>query len=357
MRCMSRARHQRGFALVELMLVLLIASLLAAWGAQAWVNQMNDAEARSAAVWMEAVHKAMLAYVQRHGSEIQEAIHSNALLAHGYEDWRAPTMAELADAGLLSSGMPLAIRKLGSARIHVWRRGECPGDNCVVEALIHSERPLLNTRSGQVDEAMVAQWLLAAQGEGAAVHPGAPERIRGARFSFDSTLRDGTMLPAGTVGMAVTAEHLALWSYLRVRDRRDPDFQGDLSVAKTVRGAADASFEGRLVLGASAQVDAECKPNQAIAHDSVNGGLLVCHQGRWRSAGNFGGGYGYTTPYGCRTADGRSTANLITQNCTCPEYTKPALVYDSGPIQVDTGDGSGPGPTKTEQRRIYLCIG
>ena len=343
-------QSQGGYALIELALGLLIASLLAAWGAQAWVNRLNDAQAQSAAVWMEAVHKAVLGYVQRHGPAIQEAETEYALSAHGFQDWRAPSLDELAQAGLLSSGMPLAIRPIGSARIHVWKRGDCPGDSCIVEALVHSERPFLDERSGEVNQAMVAQWLLAANGEGAAVHPDKPDHIRGIRFAFSSSLPDGTILPAGTVGMAVTAEHQALWSFLRVRDRRDPDFQGGLTVAEHVQGGGDADFAGHLVLGAGAQTDAACSPENAIAHDIRNGGLLVCFRGRWRSSGKFGGAYGYNIPNGCRTPEGLSTANPITRDCSCPLYTVPTLVYDSGPPDPMGGPSRG-------RQSVYICIG
>lgn len=353
MRSWRPDQAQSGYTLIELALGLLIASLLAAWGAQTWVNQLNDAQARSAAAWMEAVHKATLGYVQRHGPEILEAESEHAIAIPGYQDWRAPSVAELAQAGLLSSGMPLAIRPIGSAGIQVWRRGDCPGDSCIVEALVHSERPFLDGRSGRVDEAMVAQWLLAANGEGAAVHPGKPERIQGIRFAFSSSLPNGVVLAPGTVGMAVTAEHQALWSFLRVRDRRDPDFQGRMTVADDLQGGGDATFGGQLVLGAQAVIDAVCTPDNAVAHDTRNGGLLVCFRGRWRSSGKFGGAYGYNIPHGCRTPEGLSTANPITRDCSCPMNTLPALVYDSGPPTTP----SHPDAPLRGRQSVYMCIG
>lgn len=341
-----KGEGQRGHALLELALAMLIASLLAAWGVQALVNRMDDARAQSAAVWMDAVHKALIAYVRRHGPGMQAATDPGALAGHGFADWRSPTLPELVQAGLLSPGIPAAIPLTGAARVHVWRRGACPGDACAVEALVHGERPLRKASSGLPDEAMMAQWLLAAQGSGAAVHPGDPGRIRGSAFAFSSALPDGTVLPAGTVGMAVTAEHLALWSYLRVRDPRNPDFQGGLSVAGDVSGGGDVALAGELVIGAHREDSQACDTEDAVAHEA-RGGLLVCRHGRWRSASRTGGGgYGFNTIHGCETADGVSSANPVTDDCSCPWYAVPVRILDSGPRPYPEG-----------RQYAYLCVG
>src|SRR5690606_5024157 len=147
------------------------------------------------------VHKAVLAYVRRHGPDIQASEHPAALFLDGYANWPTPTVAELADAGLLSQGFPVSTRLTGAARILVWRRGDCPGDHCKVEALVHSERPLRHQRPDAPDQGMIAQWLIATQGQGGAVQAGNPSRITGASFSLDTTLPDGSVLPVGTVGM------------------------------------------------------------------------------------------------------------------------------------------------------------
>lgn len=343
----ARAGRQRGYALLELALALLMASLLAAWGVQALVNRFNDAQAQSAAVWMDAVHKAVLAYVRQHGPAMQMATGSAALSDLGYQDWRAPTLVELANAGLLSTGLPQAVRLVGAAHVTVWRRGICPGDGCIIEALVHGDRPLRDKAGGRPDEAMMAQWLLAAQGQGAAVHPGDPARIRGAAFAFSSTLPDGTVLPAGTVGMAVTADHQALWSFLRVRDQRDPDFQGGLSVTGEMRGASDLTLAGQVVIGAYGADGMECATAGAVAHDPA-GGLLVCRHGYWRSASRAGGGgYGYNDAHGCRTSDGFSTANPVTGDCSCPWYTSVIQILDTGPRAKEEGG----------RQYAYLCVG
>lgn len=338
--------RQQGYALIELAVALLIGSLLAAWGAQALVNRYRDAQAQAAAVWMAAVHKAVGAYVRRHGPDIQSAESADTLVIDGFADWRSPTLAELVEAGLLSPGVAHGTALTGAARITVWRDGSCPGAVCAVEALIHGERPLIDPVHRDPDQAMIAQWLLAAEGKGAAVQPADPASMRGAAFAFDSTLPNGDVLPVGTVGMAVTAEHLALWNYLRVRDPRDPDFQGALSVKGDISGRANASVDGQLVVGAVHEEGMPCEPDNAIAHD-LPGGLLVCKDGLWRSASRSGGGaYGYHSIYGCQTAEGTSTANPITGSCACPWYATAVLIMEMGPNLYPDG-----------KQYAYLCVG
>lgn len=339
----SRCR-QAGYGLLELALAMLIASLLAAWGVQSLVNRMDDAEAQSAAVWMDTLHRALIAYVRRHGPAMQAAADSHALAGHGFVDWQAPTLQELAVAGLLSPGVPESTRLTGAARVSVWRRGQCPGDNCIVEALVRGERPLLQRGGSQPDEARIAQWLLAAQGNGAAVHAADPGRMRGAAFAFSNILPDGTELPVGTVGMAVTAEQLPLWSYLRVRDPRDPDFQGGLSVAGDIAGRRDAAFDGQIVIGAEGMEGGDCDRDNAVVQDP-GGGLLVCRYGRWRAASRGGGGgYAYHSEYGCAAPDGVPTANPVTGDCSCPWYALSVRILDTGPLPQG-------------RQYAYLCIG
>ena len=225
-------QEQAGFAMLELAIAAMITTLLVVWAAQALMNRLKDHQAQAAAAWMSVIHKGVLSYIQQHGVAMQEANDSDALASRGVADWRAPTLAELKALGLLSMSTPEESTLLGPARVSVWARGTCPGDACKIEALVYGDTPITQAKGSAVDEGVVAQWLLAAEGKGGAVHPSDPSYIRGASFRFSSEVADAQPLPPGTVGMSVTAEHLALWSYLRVRDRRDPDFQGGAHRAK-----------------------------------------------------------------------------------------------------------------------------
>lgn len=342
----AASARQRGYALVELTLVLLVACLLAVWGVQTLVHRLDDAEAQSAAVWMDAMRKSLAAYLLRYGSALQAADDPPDDAIPGYADWRHPTVRELAAAGLLAPGIEPAIRLTGEAKIVVWRRGACPGDACAVEGLVYGARPLLTPREGSVDSATIAQWLLASQGQGGAVHAADPERLKGASFAIGSAVPGGAPLPPGTVGMAVTAEHLAKWSFLRVGDVRNPDFQGELSVAGNLVSGADATVGGQLVIEAVNVDGSPCVPDGAVSHD-VKGGLLVCRAQRWRPVSRGGaGGYSFNSLYGCKGQDGVSTANPLTDDCSCPWHAVSVRIFDTGNRPYPDG-----------RQQVFLCVG
>jgi hypothetical protein len=336
--------RQQGAALIELAMALALAILIASWAAQGVVHRFNDAQAQAAAVWMRTLHKAALSYVGRHAPGIQMASAPSDLAAEGYADWRAPKVEELMDAGLVPSGFPTVNGLAGEARVAVWTRGNCPGSDCIVEALVYGSRPLLK-KGSEPDEAMIAQWLLGAEGFGAAVHPSDPDHLRGSAYALASVLDNGMALPVGTVGMAVTTEQQAFWNFLRVRDPRDPDLQGALTVAGDLNAASDVSLDGRLLIRSQAVAGARCDTDGALVQES-NAGLLICRMWQWRPVSRIGGGYGHNSLYGCSSPDGLSTANPLTGGCFCPSYAMPFLL-------LDTGESSGP----TGRQRAYLCVG
>lgn len=332
--------------MLELTLALLLATLIAVWGVQVLVHRLEDAEAQSAAVWMDAMRKALAAYLLQHGPALQAADDPPAAFIEGFDDWRRPTVQELAGAGLLSQGIGPAVRLTGSARLVVWRRGSCPGDACAVEGLVYGDTPLLRPQDGSVDAARVAQWLLASQGHGGAVHAADPERIRGASFAIGTTVSGGAPLPVGTVGMAVTAEHLAQWSFLRVGDVRNPDFRGGLSVAGNVSSGGDATVGGRLVIEAQNANGTSCEPEGAVSHD-IAGGLLICRWGLWRPASRGGaGGYSHNSLHGCVGPDGVSTLNPLTGDCSCPWYAVAVRLFDTGHSPLYEG-----------RQQVFICVG
>lgn len=338
-------RDQHGFALLELIAAAIIATLLAVWASNTLVNKVNDASAQASAVWMLAVKQSVHGYIQRHVGALLQADHAGALNQSGYGDWAQPKLSELKSDGLLSPGFPESVSPGAGAFIRLVRHGTCPGASCRLEALVYSKQPFLLPASAQVDEQMVAQWMMAAQGWGGWVSRAQPHLLRGAAFEMPNPPAPGPVLPPGTVALAITSEQLAHLDFLRVGDGRDPDFHGGATVQGDINTKSDLHVQQYLHLGAQARLYEPCADNAAVARE-VNGGLLVCRGNMWRPSSRTGsGGYSINLIYGCNTRANASTENPVTGTCGCPGQSVAVLIADSGPQVFPEGRTLG-----------YLCV-
>ncbi|MYN11921.1 prepilin-type N-terminal cleavage/methylation domain-containing protein [Pusillimonas sp. TS35] len=330
---------QRGFALLELLLATMVATLIAVWGVSTLVDNMDDAGARAAARWMLAVRDAAGRYLARHGPELSLANVPAALQHEGYADWRTPTPAELKRAGLLAEGLPLTVAMGAGAHIRVVRRGLCPGHACRPNALVYSAQPFVRER-GRVDERAVSQWLLEAAGAGGWVSPGASSQLRGPLFTLPNPPWPGAALPPGTVAM-LADDTLRTAQVVHIGDRRDPQLQGAMTVSGDIRAGANLAVEGYVRIGARRAPGQACNVDGALAlavqpHKS----LLACQGGSWTALGVAaapGGSYSINSVTGCKTHAGQSTANVNTGTCACLPGQKAIKVGEDPPNLLQRG--------------------
>lgn len=339
-------RRQHGFALLDLLVAMLIATLLAVWGAGSLVNKVSDASAQASAVWMLSVKNAVHAFIERYAASMAGASDTAALAQQGYVDWAAPSLAELKADGLLPMGFPESGVRGLSAGIQLMRTGACPDTNCRIEALVYSMQALLHKRTQEPDEQLIAQWLMASQGYGGFVSRLRPHSVSGASFEFSNPpVAHLNALPVGTVAMAVTSGQLDRLDFLRVKDRRDPEFQGRATVTGDIETQGSLSAQDYIFIGAQEQQLTPCSQNGAVAREYY-GGLLICRGNTWRSAGGGGaGGFAINSLHVCKTSLGVSTANPVTGACSCPAGHRAVMISDSGEHPPPDGRTKG-----------YLCI-
>lgn len=334
---------QRGFALLELVIAAALTVLVTVWTSQALLNRINDATAQSTASWMLAIRHGVQSYLEQHGASLRQAVAPADLLAQGYQNWATPQITELKTDGQLASGFPEQIRPVGTVQILILRDGVCPGDDCQLAALIHSQHAFMKT-GNVVDEQMLAQWLLAAKGLGGAVHPRQPDVIRGHTFQYPNPLPDRAPLAPGTVAMVVSNEQLQGTGYLRVRDERDPQFQSNTTVGGNITAGGVVSAGQYLHLASSSEWQTDCPSEGAVTRDDTHG-LLVCTDGLWVTAGRSSGGFALNSNYGCFTPEGRSLANPVTRTCSCPPYHIAVQISEGETADVSRGVTRG-----------YLCV-
>jgi type II secretory pathway pseudopilin PulG len=336
--------RQRGFALLELVVVMLLTLLMAVWGTSTLVERYMQTVARADAVWMHDVRQATAAYLGKYRSELALAGDTSDLHAVGYVNWALPTVVELKADGLLPSFFPERSEPHGAV-IRLFREGVCPSETCAAQALIYSRSPYLVDSTGGVDENRVAEWLLASQGLGGHVSVLNPSQIRGPAFQIPNPPWPGAPLPAGTVVFAAGSARSGDSDFLRVKDSRNPDFQGSLTVAHDVSARQSLSVDGLLNLNAVVTRGEACTDNGALARDA-DGDLLSCRLNKWERVGPRRlGAFSINSLYGCYNSAGGPTGNPVTNTCSCPPGSAVVEVSDSGPQPYPYGRVNG-----------YVCV-
>jgi len=331
----------RGFALLELTVAVLIATLLAVFAADRIKQKASENAAENHAVWMTAVRQATVRYLEHHAVSLVEQ--GPTALIPGYLDPFSPTVAELRAARLLSPGFPLHGAWGIGATVRIVASDDCPSQGCNIEAVVHSDRPLGKNSQHSHDPYLLAHWLMSTAGRGGAVHSQSPSVIHGAGFSFPNPpdVRIAA-LPVGTVVLAITAEQMQQLAYLKVGDERDPQFQGSASIAGGTSVGAALAVSEHLHIGAAALAHSACVTEGAIVQEAF-GGLLICRAGLWKTAGGRGGGgYSMNSLTGCTSAG----ANPVTGGCSCPP--------GYGTVRIADSTSAIPAEGRT---RGYLCVG
>lgn len=345
-------RHQQGSLLLEFMVVAAIALVLSIWATHEWVQRSRALQAQALAVWMETARVAADGYLQRYQHSLKQADVEAVMASEGFANWQAPSVPELQAAGLL----PAHWQSAGPLRQQlVWqasRTGSCPLAPCTLQALVVAQ-PALQDKHGQVDRSLVAEWLLAARGRGLVVWPHAGDWLSGSGVRVPVPVgagwQPGTVaLLSAQAGSAVAETPPDIDSpvntddFLRVRDERDPDFQGDVTVQGRVRSNTTLQAAQGLRLDQGWIRYGGCGTENLIGRNGMYPGLLICLQGQWQPlARPAGGGYLFNSRRGCVSQTGASTVNPNTGACNCGIGYQPVLVAETGSVMAPEGLSQG----------------
>jgi len=333
-------RVEQGFALFELVLAIALASLVAAWGASAWMRYLEDALAQATGVWMLTVHNSMNQMLRRE-SDFMSGLSLDRVGAAEYAELRAPTITELIRAGHLPKGFATSppIPYLVSIRISA-PEGDCANMGCRIEALIVAQ-PSASQFAEARDVTRIGNILTVMQGMGASVHPLAPDRIKGPGLDMQNQFEgQNNTLPVGTIVSKSFYDSSRFAHLIRRDDRRDTRLEGRLDIKKGISSDADIHArggfrsEGRVTAGEFLQLqglaaaDQACEVDGLVARSSDSPDLLTCHAGRWRSSGGrFGGVFSAHSYYGCGSVGhGPVMSNPMTGGCFCPAGFNPVKI-------------------------------
>jgi len=346
---MSAVKRAGGFALLELIIAMALASLLALWGGSFWMQQAEDAAAQSSGVWLLTLKKAVDQMLVRQ-ADVLVGIVQPEPGGSGYRDIWRPTIAELIAAGHLSKGFPGRPPLGYEARVRVFTpEGACLTRGCKIEALVWAQ-PVAGQLRQANDTNRLGKLLTALEGQGASVHPFLPHRIKGPSIDRPNPpSAELTTLPIGTIAALSFYDSTQYAHFVRQHDLRDTVLNGKLEVAQgistqadvvagaTVRAQTRISAGEYLQVGALAAEGNACEA-QGLIGRGVDGNLLSCHQGRWQLSGaSFGGAFLTHSWRSCRgnrhlaeiffwNPSEVSMVNPKTGECNCPAGFSPMLL-------------------------------
>ena len=365
---MHLIKRAEGFALLELIIAMALASLLALWGGSFWMQQAEDAAAQSSGVWLLTLKKAVDQMLVRQADVLVGIVQAEPS-GTGYRDIWRPTIAELIAAGHLSKGFPGKPALGYEASVRVFTpEGACLTRGCKIEALVWAQ-PV----AGQLRQAnntnRLGKLLTALEGQGASVHPFLPQRIKGPTVDRPNPpSAELVALPVGTIAALSFYDSTQYAHFVRQNDLRDTVLKGRLEVAQgistptdvvagaSLRAGARVSAGEYLQVGAVAAEGSVCEA-QGLIGRGLDGNLLSCHQGRWQLSGaSFGGAY---LTHSWRSCLGNrhlaeflfwnqsevSMVNPKTGQCNCPAGFSPMLVAAWRPQEHETGE-----------YRSFLCL-
>ena len=346
---MGELKHEGGFALLELIIAMALASLLALWGGSFWMQQAEDAAAQSTGIWLLTLKKAVDQMLVRQADLLVGIVQPEPRGSRYRDVWR-PTLAELIAEGHLPKGFPSRPAFGYEARVRVFTpQGACLTRGCKIEALVWAQ-PVAGQLSRANDTNRLGKLLMALDGQGASVHPFLPQRIKGSIVDRPNPpSAELAPLPIGTIAALSLYDSTQYAHFVRQNDLRDTALKGKLEVAQgistptdvvagaSLRAGARVSAGEYLQVGAQAAEGGVCEA-QGLIGRGVDGNLLLCHQGRWQVSGaSFGGVY---LTHSWRSCHGNkhlaefllwnqnevSMVNPKTGQCNCPAGFSPMLL-------------------------------
>ena len=346
---MSAVKRAGGFALLELIIAMALASLLALWGGSFWMQQAEDAAAQSSGVWLLTLKKAVDQMLVRQADLLVGIVQAEPN-GSGYRDIWRPTISELIAAGHLSKGFPGRPSLGYEAWVRVFTpEGACLTRGCKIEALVWAQ-PVAGQFRQANDTNRLGKLLTALEGQGASVHPFLPHRIKGPSVDRPNPpSAELAALPVGTIAALSFYDSTQYAHFVRQHDLRDTVLNGKLEVAQgistpadivagaAVRAQARVSAGEYLQVGALAAEGNACEA-QGLIGRGVDGTLLTCHQGRWQLSGTSFGGmfmtHNWRSCHGNRhiaeffpwNVHGVNMVNAKTGQCNCPAGFSPMFV-------------------------------
>lgn len=248
-------RRSSGFTLIELIVVVAIGAMLAAIMAAQVAAASEESIAQGGGSYIAQVAAAAEQYALTN----YEALSKAEDVPSALDDLR-PTIPELVAARLLNAGFPSGAGSMPTrqdVRIDVLKQN-CPGANCMLQTLVCTTTPI--SLGGAYVKYNLAQVMVdQMHGIGGQALQNSGGTIRGPVLNTPNPMGN---VPGIVCGSATVNQSL-FQQFVRVRDTRDPQLQGNL----TVEGAV--TLNGPTTINNNLAVEGDVDANSVNVNNCV----------------------------------------------------------------------------------------
>lgn len=262
------AQQQRGAALMWVMISLVIFSILLIANARSDARKAVAASGAAIGQQMLDINKALGAYAAN--TTVVTALRASPMgTVAGVANILSPTVAELKTVVGLDVAVSATPFNGGSFMTQVvLLPSGCVGSACNVATRLWMSNPLIEV-GGKLDIGRIGSAIAVIGGNGGYSVPNNSLVVSGSS-GWTLTNPDSTTPARAGILMAINGAGGNLdANYVRMNDTRDPNLQGNLTVA------------GQIVLAGTATQGVACSPAGAMMRDASTGVLLMCNGSIW----------------------------------------------------------------------------
>lgn len=331
----TRHRHGvRGFTLIELIIGISISAVLAVIANRMLAEASQESLARGSGSYLSVATEAL-------GAQLMLRFPAYAInpapidpgtglpMVSGFANPARPTLAELIAAGRLRAGFPATTPTRQTLRFDVITTN-CPGPTCQITGLACTTTPV---NFGEPDPRwdMVTAMYEEQRGRGAQATMGNPGTINGPTGAFPNP--NGNM--AGVVcGVTQMVDFALFDQYVRIRDTRDPDLRGNLTVAGTVTVGGPTVLNNTLNVAGTATVQ-----NNLTVGGAITAGPCINLAGGAQGRAGFGCANPNDVPAGW--TGGVRSADVVANRSILASDNPGAFTGNNGNFALVTADNGG----------------
>lgn len=313
-------RVQRGFSILQVMLALAVSSVIAVTQLEGERTRSQISSGKLQGDVLRLMGDAVNTYIQEQGAALQadKAVSKNgATVPAGTStgSTMAPTVQQLVAMGYLAPGTsPTATINSGTYRIVLSKiPAGCSGSTCNITGQVYLDSPVRRAGTSEMNGVAVGALLDRLGGDSLVALNSSPGLLRSPSGATVSNPVSGA--PAGVVGVRVGYGTSGYGNYLVVGDSRDPNFQGNFTVA------GSSTFNGPVTTNSSFTANGGVTTNNISSTDGGNVSVNNCFK---------------------ITVDGRVATQCFDPNDLPPGWTGGVRSLDgvySGSLMVSTKPG------------------